>query len=238
MKQNSKKILILLTGLWLLCLLCTPTTRAQTPTESPPDSLPARQYKWEVATDLLWLLDKNTVPATSVFFRRHTQKGAWRLRVGVDFSHDMVQFPETTGTSLNDQDSKNLTLFLQIGYQWNKPITPKRNFYFGSDLFFKRGRIFANNFVPIGLLEKHVIHIKNYQAGGNAFLGLQQYFGKQFSISGEMTFSAYYDYLNYKREQFEYPVDDPNSSGGLHRIDRKFAFRFFPLYTFNVSYHF
>jgi len=39
---------------------------------------------WEIGTDLLWLIDKNQVPATSLLINKISK--AWRLRLGVNTS--------------------------------------------------------------------------------------------------------------------------------------------------------
>src|SRR5690606_34787895 len=49
------------------------------------------RYTWEIGTDLLWLIDKNVLPATNIFIRKNLvtkndRLTALRLRFGLDLN--------------------------------------------------------------------------------------------------------------------------------------------------------
>lgn len=50
--------------------------------------------KWEVGTDLLWLVGKNTLPDYSIFARyKLSEENVLRLRVGTSVSEVKKSFP-------------------------------------------------------------------------------------------------------------------------------------------------
>ena len=83
----------------LVALLYCTHTQAQTKKSS--DTLAdTTRLKWEIATDLLWLIDKNQIPASNIFVRKHITRengklGAQRLRVGVSFDDNDGQFDDS-----------------------------------------------------------------------------------------------------------------------------------------------
>jgi hypothetical protein len=119
-----KKLLLSL----LLAAALLPAAFAQTPVAA--DTV--CQDKWEVGTDLLWLLNKNQVPAGSIFLRRHfTAKSgrakAFRLRAGLDaglYSH-----------SLQSQQSSDWVLapYVRPGLEWRQALRGKVSYFYGID---------------------------------------------------------------------------------------------------------
>lgn len=227
--------------LWL-CLAYLPAhAQTETPSSSM-DSLPTR-YKWEVATDLLWLIDKNTMPATSVFIRRHTKKGAFRASLGYSFKRNFEDFTPPPPVPSNpdfhwQNESENISLyFLKAGYQRTKKLA-NVHIYYGADLFWTLQK-------TIG--EKYYIEYKGYydfsekterRVGIHAFVGVQKYFWKRFSVSAEVTLSGYTEYYAFLRTTYEYPEDDPDTGAWAYITYRRKNIQLIPLGVLNFSYHF
>ena len=233
----------------LLCLLwlCLAYLPAHAQTETPSssmDSLPTR-YKWEVATDLLWLLDKNTMPATSIFIRRHTEKGAWRLRVGGSYKTKYSEPqtpPNVTGFVKEAYESRVSMFSIRTGYEWHKTFKFLA-FYYGGDLMVNYTLEKGNDFYPIsqaGITQGYNAKItsKTTQLGGVLFLGVKKHFSPKISVSGEMGAWVSYDYQKYRKDIYEYPVDDINSTTWQYYTIANFQMAFQPLYVLNLSYHF
>jgi hypothetical protein len=113
----------------LLCLALLPASLAQTPAADT-----ARQAKWEAGLDLLWLIDKNQVPATSVFFRKHTtaksgQARAFRLRLEVNYGRNIGK----PGTDSLQRDQRFLAL-ANIGYEWRRQLDQKLVWMYGFEV--------------------------------------------------------------------------------------------------------
>ncbi len=202
-----------------------PPAKAQSPT---PDSL--TRYKWEIATDLLWLIDKNTVPRFSVFGRKNitTKDGkhrAWRLRLATDFSKvDSTQINNSTPTDIDQFDG-----FLAVGYEWQK-VRKKFTYFYGTDLLFSylSFKYETNNIIAQqGFRSK----IDDWSLGLVGFFGVKYFISSQLSVSTESSLSILYN--SFDRRNSSFPGGSRNS------VDRnELLVRINPLYVLNVSYHF
>ncbi len=227
-----------LLGLWA-CLLC-PQIHAQN-TSPPPDSL-SKCYKWEVATDLLWLVKQDSILSPSIFIRRHTKDGAWRLRLGGGYKYEANEPKNPSPTAISDARIGNYIktsmFFGRVGYQWTKKL-PEFSLYYGVDLFHNRVKTRVDEYFWQNQKNFHyVAHVKKYQTGLMLFAGIQKTFCKKLSISGEVGLSTHYEYYDYLQTFYEYPIDDPDSSGWSYNTFKKWHTSLSPLYVLNFGYHF
>ena len=82
-----------------------------------------KTLKWEVGTDLLWLVNKNILPRYSLMLRRNIGKyGAIRVRGGGD------SYSSAT-TSYDGQDSKAYQV--RAGYEYRTFLRDKRAYLLG-----------------------------------------------------------------------------------------------------------
>lgn len=206
-----------------------PPAKAQSPT---PDSL--IRYKWEIATDLLWLIDKNTVPRFSIFGRMNitTKTGkhrAWRLRLATDFSKvDSTQINNSTPTDIDQFDG-----FLAAGYEWQK-VRKKFTYFYGTDLLFSY-LSFRYETNSISRQDGFQSKIDDWSLGLVGFFGVKYFISSHFSVSTESSLSLLYN--SFDRRNSSGTVMFPN--GTRNSVDRnELLVRINPLYVLNISYHF
>ncbi|NJL13916.1 MAG: hypothetical protein HC913_13535, partial [Microscillaceae bacterium] len=206
-----------------------PPAKAQSPT---PDSL--IRYKWEIATDLLWLIDKNTVPRFSVFGRMNitTKNGkhrAWRLRLATDFSK--VDSSQINGTVPTDMD--RFGIYSQLGYEWQK-TEKKFCWFYGTDFLFEYESLKHR---AIGVINKTGSNFDIWTMGLTGFLGIKYFIHPRFSISGETNFQ--FTYNSFKRTGFATGLNSPDFTGTQSAENRsEWNFTFQPLYVLNLGFHF
>ncbi len=184
-----------------ICLMLYLPTQAQTDTTAP------KRYKWEVATDLLWLINKNNIPASSIFVRRHfvTKKGknvALRMRLGWDFDYDKKtsydfdrQVSSQTLTNIIDETKKYaISPFLVLGYQ-KSIVYAKYEIFYGVDVMLKYWAgeektisVLSPTLNPIGsqMFLSTIIN-KGASVGFQPIIGLKYYLSERFSLSSEAT---------------------------------------------------
>jgi hypothetical protein len=181
--------------------------------------------KWEVATDLLWLIDKNQFPP-SVFVRKHGGNGAWRGRLGGNFASrkDFVSSPQLKVTQ---------EYLLILGREWhlsesNKRVVP----YLGVDLPIRyhlerertdirtSGQTFINN-----------SFVSDISIGVAGLFGLRYQLSSHLSLSVEANCQANYQRQKWFNRHNIYPNDTV--------YDRQLIdLQLIPLQTINLSYHF
>jgi hypothetical protein len=199
---------------------------------------------WEVGLDLLWLINKNQVPSTSLFGRYNyvDKKGnnkAIRLRLGFPSS-----IKDSTGMFNPDWhiNTKDIGIYVRPGFEWQKEITTKQRLFYGIDVstsysYFLEEQWVTNPFDPSAIVY-HKWEDKNWIFGTHLFLGFKYFVTKAISISTETTIS-----LNYrKRSIFQRSGADPdfpNTSGGVGGLNiAKYNVSFTPITVLNISFNF
>ena len=234
-----------------ICLLLYLPTQAQTDTTAP------KRYKWEVATDLLWLINKNNIPASSIFVRRHfvTKKGknvALRMRLGWDFDYYKQtsyffdrQIPSGFATNiLGEVKTQSFAPFVVIGYQ-KSTLREKFEIFYGVDIMVKylnakeyliktTGIVFPPSFI-------YPTNITGVSVGANSFVGLKYPLGNHFTISTEIALGATFSKINYRMIGRSYPIAlPPDQVGRVEQDADNYAVKFniLPFYVLNLSYNF
>lgn len=193
---------------------------------------------WEVGLDLLWLIDKNQVPSTSLFGRynfvdRKGKAKALRLRVG-------VLSKTTDSTQVNSVfliNTKESGILVRPGFEWQKGLTPKMKLFYGLDLsvsyaYSKDKRIL---YVPDPTLFE--IEDNNWAFGGHGLLGFKYQLTNTISISSETTLNIYHQ----SNHRDILSGADPNfpNTGGVAKLDtRKTDINFTPITVINISFNF
>lgn len=193
------------------------------------------RYKWEVGTDLLWLIDKNSAPRNSVFIRRNftTKNGklrAWRLRVSGKLYLDKSDDGATAFDSLEIQD---YAMFIRTGYEWQKQYG-KFQLNYGIDAHFSWEKTKAEgarqveiNGMPVTVLTSY--YSQTWQSGLVPFVGAKYFITPRWGLSAEANITAYYQHYNWLSR----------SGGGFGRKDLKsFNLSFNPFYVLQLSYFF
>lgn len=89
---------------------------------------------WEIGTDLLWIIDKNQVPATSLFGRynltnKKNKQMAWRLRLGVNTSRkDSSQIADP-----QNNEKHIFAPYLRLGVEWQNKTSTNSSVFYGID---------------------------------------------------------------------------------------------------------
>lgn len=192
--------------------------------------------KWEIGTDLLWLLDKNSLPKYSIFARRIlSDKSALRLRFGADIKTD----PRNLGLGV-----EKASFLLRVGYEKRKKMARNANMFWGFDAHFRKENIEA---YLIQLPQVKPLYYPDYswQLGGVAVLGFRYFLGDHFSISAESSLAAYYREFssNHYTGGSLIVINGNYTNGGdfvfLYRTNLKsFVLEMSPMQVLNFSYHF
>ncbi|TAH29525.1 MAG: hypothetical protein EAZ06_06255 [Cytophagales bacterium] len=231
-KTNKVKSLLLLMILYFSASLISKaqdTTKVSKETQKP--------LKWEIATDLLWLIDKNTLPKYTLFGRYHykTKSGkdrAIRVRVGGEFSSNTIYIPNSPSPSLLQEKIK---LVARVGYEWRKKYQ-KTTLIYGLDASLDLNRDYqtANGSNPIGgaftgsdgdrVLTSQIV----------AFIGFQYHLSSKISLSMESAFN-----FGYADSKSLYTRNFVNSGSGSKSSNfALFISNFNLLQVLNLSYHF
>lgn len=173
--------------------------------------------KWEVGADLLWLINKNTLPKYSVLAKRLiSPKSAVRLRGGINFTPPMEDI-------VNDYDRKEY--YLRGGYEKRKMLSgPKLSLIYGVDALYRYQRDFFYDLS--GPVNNPYLLITTEEFGASVFVGVRFSVHKNISLSTESSFQATRNQTNKIRigvgaRQYDYP-----------------SFQSFPLNTINIGIHF
>ena len=191
------------------------------------------RYRWDVSTDLLWLINKNTIPP-SVFVRLNTEKNgrlmAYRFRLGGQYSEHLnpIDTISSTGTETD------LRAFVSIGKEWQKQYNQLQLFY-GTDLFFDY-RLFQIEAVQDekGWLPRH----RDISLGLSPFVGMRYFIHPRISFSTEAHVNAYFhqSYLKVLLGGLTDP-ENPDPIFGTLRLNY-FRLNISPIYIINFTYHF
>lgn len=188
--------------------------------------------KWEVGTDLLWLINKNTLPYYTILIRRKIGKyGAVRLRGGYQKNSNYLSFR---------QFDFNTASLIRLGYEYQKPLsrlngTTKSLLYGGVDYFWR----YLNNYYYIydiqnpapyigaGVISTEITH----EQGGAAFIGFKYFATHYLSLSVESSFQI--SHVNYSQEERGF-----TSGYFAYNLFPRNSFQVLPLNTITLSFHF
>jgi len=191
---------------------------------------------WEVGLDLLWLIDKNQLPATS-FFARHnftTKTGkqrALRFRLGVNNSY----YDSSQISGLLPEKSNIIAPFVRIGYEWQVPVNNQFTFFYGADanIFFYQNKY--ERIVPAAPTDFLVRNtFTTWELGLIGFIGFKYRPTNWLSISTESTFSALYRIKRDELASYSLPPTIPNGLGEINVNDMRI--NFLPITVINLSF--
>lgn len=192
--------------------------------------------KWEMGTDVLWLLDKNSLPKYSIFARRTLSKNsAVRFRMGADIKTD----PRNIGLG-----TEKASFLLRIGYEKQKKIARNSGVFWAIDAHFRKENI-EGYLIQLPQVKPLYYPDHSWQLGGVAILGFRYFFGQHFSVAAESSLAAYYREFssNHYSGGLLIVIDDNYTSSGsaafLYRTNLKsFVLEMSPMQVLNFSYHF
>jgi hypothetical protein len=191
--------------------------------------------QWEIGLDLLWLIDKNQVPSTSIFARYNftkdkSKKRALRFRLGVNTNlYDSTQI-------VNPQDNEIdiFAPYIRPGFEWQQAINDKTSYFYGIDLSVL---YYQNKFKKIIYPGPNLFQgtYKTWELGAVGFIGFKYKPTKWIALSVESSFN-----LIYRIRRDEDKVTDinfPNDPGGRGKIDvNDLTVSFTPITVVNISY--
>jgi hypothetical protein len=195
--------------------------------------------QWEIGLDLLWLIDKNQVPATNIQIKRSIKQNlTLRSRVGIQYDQgDSTQstFPGPPNTN------NSVALFLRSGFEYQKMIANKLTFYNGIDF----GIWHANNTSHYTLYRPEFLSYGRYENTHKMwqfellpFIGIKYDIIRNLNISLETSLNMFYQ-------------NNKNSSTGeslpgypdflvfpSKQESNKFGVRLLPFQYINLNYKF
>jgi hypothetical protein len=192
--------------------------------------------QWEIGLDLLWLIDKNQVPSTSLFARYNfvnynNKKRAWRFRLGVDNStYDSSQINDP-----RDNEIDIISPYLRTGYEWQKEISDKASFFYGVDMSTLYSQ-YKSKIVLYPGPNLYQVTDKTWEFGVIPFLGFKYRPAKWLAVSTESSLNFIYRIRREKDKVTD--INFPNSSGGQGKIDiNEFRVRLIPITVINLSFY-
>lgn len=150
--------------------------------------------QWEFGLDLLWLIDKNQVPPTSIFARYnfidiHNRHKAWRLRIGVN--NNYYDSAQTNGTLPHDININSV--LIRPGFEWQMKPSLKYTFFYGGDLnLFYRQEKFKNIITIVPEPLQYDGTFKTWELGLVGFIGFKYSPNKWLSVSAESSLNIMY----------------------------------------------
>ncbi|MEQ8240912.1 MAG: hypothetical protein RIA69_16975 [Cyclobacteriaceae bacterium] len=194
------------------------------------------EKSWEVGTDLLWLIDKNTLPANNLLVRRnytteYSVRHAWRLRMGVNLSR------RDSLTIFDFLNELNTTyLMIRMGHEWQFPVEDKALLYFGGDLQFAYTKIDEKRLNASITSYFFDIQDRIYEPGLSIVLGARYFIKPWMSVNLESEIGLRYRIRRY--DEVDSPLDFPGS-GGFSFVDSEtFLLNLSPIHSMNLSFHF
>ena len=185
--------------------------------------------------DLLWLIDKNQIPATSIFARynylnKNGKYNAWRLRVGIDNN----RYDSSQVSNLEPRESNTFSLLLRPGLEFQKNISKGAIFYYGVDAHFFMYRQEFHYVVSI-TPDPNVWEgkLKTFEFGLIPFVGLKYRPFNWCAISVESSLNAIY---RIKRDKdYTGTVAYPRTARGEANVD-DFRIKMSPITVVNFSF--
>ena len=183
---------------------------------------------WEVGLDLLWLINKNQLPATRLFSRYNfvTKTGkhrAVRFRLGVNNSY----YDSSQINGLFPNKSDIIAPFVRIGYEWHVPVNKQFMFFYGVDanVFFYQNKF--DRIIPATPTSfQYSGTFTTWEVGAVGLLGFKYRPTNWLSLSLESTFSTLY---RIKR-------DESQTSGQGEVNVNEFKVNFVPITVINLCF--
>jgi len=188
--------------------------------------------KWEVGMDLLWLVNKNTLPRYSLLVRRKIgQHGAIRLRGGYLKNSNYMAFRDF---------NYNTASLIRVGYEYQRALSTQKNsvkslVYGGLDYFWR----YENNYYYIwdiqspapytgtGVIVTEITH----EHGEAVFIGFKYFVTNYLSLSTESSLQI--SHINYSQEEVGF-------TNGYHALNTwpRNTYQLLPINTLTLSFHF
>jgi len=193
--------------------------------------------QWEIGLDLLWLVNKNLVPSTSLFARynfvnKYNQKRAWRFRLGVNNkTYDSAQINDPRNNEINI-----MAPYVRLGYEWQKDINEKASYFYGTDIvsYYSHKKTIQVLYPGSNLLQATD---ETWGFGVSPFIGFKYRPISWLALSAESSLNFMY---RIRRERDKVTdINFPNSSGLQGKIDvNDFNILFSPITVINLSFYF
>ena len=192
--------------------------------------------KWEIGTDLLWLVGKNSLPDYSLFSRWHYKPNrAFRIRIGTDLQTDPTLTPRKVFKA---------NFMIRLGHEWSKQIAKKTDLFGGIEAHYQKDEIQAW-LIPVPNALPFYFPDYSSQIGGVGFIGCRYFINRNFSISMETSLKgAHRTYqLNTYSGGIMVTKDNFVLEGGALKFlyqtpVRGMIFEIKPIQVLNFSYHF
>lgn len=186
------------------------------------------RYTWEIGTDLLWLIDKNILPATNIFIRKNLvtkndRLTALRLRFGLDLN----KMDSSQIWNNNPVERFHISPFMRIGHEWQAQVDRFQLFY-GVDLHL----LYSYNFERFEHTNRGTGgtgRINLFQVGPVGFIGIKYFLNSYLSLSMEGGYQALY-------ESFVLKGRSTSTRNETHRTE--LSMNLIPIHFINFSYHF
>lgn len=242
--MHFKKITLLLI---IIVTVSVFTAKAQS---SLPDTAYYSRQKWEIGTDLLWLINKNTIPASNIFIRRNVtygenKLGAFRLRLGFNYNSKDFAEVNTIGQEFPDY-TIDYTVYSRVGYERQKPMGKFQLFY-GADvqMQYVRHKDEKTKYIgtqPDAYPETTLIRQNTFEPGLIGFIGIKYFLSPHFAVSSEINTGLYFQHFKYYLITYDnnlgYDPDDITSFGYSQYRINSWKVNFQPLSVLNFSYYF
>lgn len=233
------------TTLLLLVALSVQMTFAQKKTKLK-DSIP--KHRFEVGTDLLWLIDKNTLPAYTMQLKIHNKPGkrdgAWRFKVGIDFEDNDSTEDFSVETIPPFWKFNKIRGVINVGYQFNH----KNNdflIYYGCDSYFGIEYSHKDQYHSTYYDDRILADYDSYyyditrksQYGLNFFIGFNYYLNKTISFSLESKLNAQYEIYKWEWGFYRHYNFTPDELY-MFRKKNQFKVNLLPICLLNINIHF
>lgn len=206
------------------------TSSSRSPALEPPIA-----YRWDVSTDLLPLIGKNTLPNYSVMVRRgigHNQ--ALRFRLGTELRR---------AVTTNDNFKSNV--LLQLGYEFQRPVSNKVQVFGGLDLVYRKKDTELIALAFLGGTNSVSYPDTERTTGFVGFAGVKVFVLPSLSLSIENTLSL----VNVRNYVNNYMPTKPVVTGGgitfgdsfvlvSRTAENTWEVFLTPIQVLNLSYHF
>jgi hypothetical protein len=195
--------------------------------------------QWEIGLDLLWLIDKNQIPATNIQIKKYIKQNlTLRSRVGIQYDQgDSTQstFPGPPNTN------NSVALFLRSGFEYQQMITDKITFYYGIDfgIWYENNTthttLYIPDFLSYGRYEK--TH-KMWQLELLPFVGIRYDITKNLNISIESSLNIFYQNSKYSSTGTSLPNYPDFLVFPSEQESNKFGVKLLPFQYINLNYRF
>lgn len=212
------------------------TVSLTTVNETITDEVP--RLPWSVGTDLLWLIDKNSLPSTSIFVRRNVQPenkmpGAIRMRMGFRLDDFSTNLTNADLLEYNDFD-----ILLRLGYELQVQ-KGNHQFFYGVDMHISYAYRYARRMSftdsEFGSNQKWISRDHIWNVGPIGFIGYQYFLTPNVSFSIEASLNV--NYRRIKEVDINENIVQPEIATATI-LRNNFTAQFQPFYVLNFHYNF